>query len=82
MLFRSNRRFRSKNGSLLFLFFGFRAGRGGPKQLAMMQLMPMPWKGKKDDSTFAQHRGSILASHPGAPDSVLGIPKNFYLDVA
>ena len=45
--------FGQKMEVLLFLFFGFRAGRGGPKQLAMMQLMPMPWKEKKDDSTFA-----------------------------
>ena len=27
-------------------------------------------------------RGSILASHPSAPSSILGVPKNFSLDVA
>ena len=30
----------------------------------------------------AQHRGSILASHSAAPGSIVGVPKNFYLDVA
>ena len=30
----------------------------------------------------ANHRGSGLASNPAAPGSILGIPKNFSLDVA
>ena len=30
----------------------------------------------------AQHRGSILASHPGAPGSIHSITKNFSIDVA
>ena len=30
----------------------------------------------------ALHRGSILASHPAAPGSILGVPKNFSIDVA
>ena len=30
----------------------------------------------------ALHRGSILASHPAALGSLLGISKNFSLDVA
>ena len=29
-----------------------------------------------------QHRGCIPASHPAAPGLILGIPKNFTLDVA
>ena len=28
------------------------------------------------------HRGSILASHPAAPGSILGVPKNFSLNFA
>ena len=30
----------------------------------------------------AQHRGSILASQPAAPSSILSVPKDFSLDVA
>ena len=30
----------------------------------------------------AWHRGSILASHPAAPSSILPVAKNFSLDVA
>ena len=30
----------------------------------------------------AKHRCSILASHPAAADSILGVSKNFSLDVA
>ena len=33
-------------------------------------------------SGFAYHSGSILVSHPAARDSILGVPKNFSLDVA
>ena len=29
----------------------------------------------------AQHTGKILASHPEAPGLILGVPKNFSLDV-
>ena len=29
-----------------------------------------------------KHRGSILASYPVAPGSILSLPKNFSLDVA
>ena len=35
------------------------------------------WKGGA-----AQHRGSILASHPAATGSILGAPNNFSLHVA
>ena len=30
----------------------------------------------------ALHRGSVLASHPAALGSILGVPKNSILDVA
>ena len=30
----------------------------------------------------ALHIGSILASHPAAPGSILSVPKNFSVDVA
>ena len=33
------------------------------------------WKGA------AKHRSSILADHPAAPGLILGVPKNFSLDV-
>ena len=33
-------------------------------------------------STAVWQRGGILASHPAAPSSILGVPKNFSFDVA
>ena len=37
---------------------------------------------RKEVQWAAQHRGSIHASHPADLGSTLGIPKNYYLDVA